>query len=181
GLLAAQVVTQQVERDRVKPGLLAPPATVERAPPSEHALEGVGEEVLGEGAVAGPHDEEGDQGSGVLLVEALEILVAERTVPAQRAEQAGPDPRGSPAPHRQAVGLRGHRGPSLGRAEANGRGCRPASRRCRRRGPAAGEEPAAGPRARPSSRALPRAAREPAPPPRARRRPPPRRRPPEAW
>ena len=62
-----------VHRDRVEPGLLARAPAPAAARP-QHALERVGDDVLGERAVAGLVGEEPEQAVGVLAVEALEGL-----------------------------------------------------------------------------------------------------------
>jgi len=56
------VVAQEVERDGVEPSLLARLARVEAPARAQNALEGVGQDVLGERPVAGPEDQEAKQG-----------------------------------------------------------------------------------------------------------------------
>ena len=49
---------------------------IKGAPLAENPLEGIGQHVLGEDAVAGPQSEEGQQRLRVLGVEAIEVLIA---------------------------------------------------------------------------------------------------------
>ena len=63
------MVAQGIERDRVEPGLLARLAAVESAPSPERTLEGVREQVLGQGSVSRPVDEEPEERLRMLFVE----------------------------------------------------------------------------------------------------------------
>jgi hypothetical protein len=72
----AGVVAHEVECDRIQPGLLARLAPVEPVSRPHGALEGVREQVLGEGRVARPVGQEPEEWLGVLLVEPLEIIPA---------------------------------------------------------------------------------------------------------
>src|SRR5205809_1907246 len=76
--LATRVVAQAIERDRVEPGLLARLAPIEEAPASQCALERVGDEILRKRAVPAAIGEEAEKALSVLLVKALELLVAHR-------------------------------------------------------------------------------------------------------
>ena len=76
GPSAPAMVAEAVERDRVEPGFLAPLAAVEPAAATQGPLEGVREQVLCEHSVAGAVDEKAEKCLGVVLVEAVELLVA---------------------------------------------------------------------------------------------------------
>ena len=94
------MVTQQVERDRVEPCLLACATRIERPAGAEHALEGLGQEVLGQGTIARPVDQEGQKRLGVILVQALEALAThysnDRQIRARRNPRQAGAGRGRP-------------------------------------------------------------------------------------
>src|SRR5439155_15423373 len=69
------LVAQQIERDRVEPGLLARLAAVEAPASAERTLERVGQKVLGQHTVAGAVAEEGVQRLSVLRIQPLKCLV----------------------------------------------------------------------------------------------------------
>ena len=79
-LAAAGPVAQAVEGDRVEPGLLPRPRRPGSRPGTgpEDLLERVGQEILAQRRVAGPVGEEPEQRLRVLVVEPLEVSVADR-------------------------------------------------------------------------------------------------------
>src|SRR4051794_5852680 len=84
GGCAAGVVAQQVERDRVQPRLLRPALAVVLGPAAQRTFERVGQQVLGQRAVAGAVGEEREQARSLGVVEPLEVLVAH---PSQEFDQ----------------------------------------------------------------------------------------------
>jgi hypothetical protein len=76
GAAASLPVEQAVPRDRVQPRRLAATTGIEAPPRAERPLEGVGRDVLGERLITRPHDQEAQQRTGVVRVQALETLSA---------------------------------------------------------------------------------------------------------
>ncbi len=69
------MVAQQIKRDRVQPGFLAPTPGIEATRCPQSALKRVCEKILGEGAVASAVVQECEQRRSVLGVESLKLLL----------------------------------------------------------------------------------------------------------
>ena len=75
------VVAESVQGDCVKPGLLAGTAAIKTAPSPERALEGIGDQVLGQPPVARAVGQETEQPARVRGVQLLELLLADHPCP----------------------------------------------------------------------------------------------------
>src|SRR5215208_967427 len=81
GLAAAGAVAQEVQRDRVQPGLLAGLAAVEALPGAQGALEGVRKEILRKRRISRSIGEKAEERLGVFLVKALEVIPPHKESP----------------------------------------------------------------------------------------------------
>src|SRR5579884_628277 len=124
-----RVIAQQVERDRVEPGLLGRLAAFERPPRPQHPLERVGQQVLGERRVAAAVNEKREQPCRVLVVEPLKVLISHQSEVKASAivlPSCSRWLRSSPLNSWIVLWISGSRGSSAAALRSAGAGSRPA-------------------------------------------------------